>query len=218
MMSLVKESCCWFCPVSLHLSEIAPEACAGRLPSSLGLLWLYYLNACFPVTETWRSSKHQPVLWKPGVVLLNSIFCLRCFFPAFCGKKRFQSACPQGRLNPWLCRWKPSSVSGPFWAQGNTCFACAQIPGWGLLPGFEFGYLVLRNFIIRLFLELEEGTHTHNLLFQRSQGKGFVFSIVLFLLKCLLVYAVKCLLPSVPCHQYVNLFALLLCLRDPLLW
>lgn len=23
-------SCCWFCPMSLHLSEVAPEACAVK--------------------------------------------------------------------------------------------------------------------------------------------------------------------------------------------
>lgn len=71
------ESCCWFCPVCLHLSEVAPEACACSLP----LVWLYYLNAWFPVVETWGSPNHQPVLWKSGVVLLNPVFCLRCFFP-----------------------------------------------------------------------------------------------------------------------------------------
>ena len=172
------------------------------------------------MTETWVSPNHQPVLWKPGVVLLNLIFCPR-FFLTFCGKKRLQSACPQGHLNPWLCPWESlscPSVSAPFPTQGNTCFSCAPVGGWGLLPSFEFGYLVLQNFIRRLFLELEKGKHTHDLLFQRSQGKGFIFSIVLFLFKCLLLYADKCLLPNVPCHQYVNLFALLLCLQDPSLW
>lgn len=41
----------------------------------LGLLWLCFLNVWFLVTETWGSQNHHLVLWKPSVVLLNTIFC-----------------------------------------------------------------------------------------------------------------------------------------------
>lgn len=157
------------------------------------------------------------MLWKPNIELLNPIIRPRCFSSSILWQKEASVS-----VSPGL----PESLALPLRfivlhisldSLPNTCFSCDQACGWGLLPDLEFGYVVLWSFIWRLFLELENKKYTHNLLFQRSQGRGFIFSIILFLLKCLSVYAEKCLPPSMPCCWYVNLFALL-SLQDPSLW
>lgn len=137
-------------------------------------------------------------------------------FPIF-GKKRPQSAGAHGHLNPWLCHWNSlscASVSAPFTAQGNTCFSCAQVRGGGLSPGFTFGYLVLWNFIRRLFLELERGDHTQLFTFPEEPREELYIFNCFIPVKVFIGVCWKVLLPNMPC-LYIHLFALLFCFQDP---
>lgn len=125
------------------------------------------------------------------------------FFLYILYEKKPQSMYLLGHVDPWLCPSNLSScpwVSAAFPAWGNTYFY-AQAHAWGILPGLDFGCLVLWGLVKRL-LELEEGKDAHSSLEEPREGLDFVS---LSLLNCLLVYAEKCLFPNVLCHQYVNL-------------
>lgn len=144
------ESGCWFFPcLCTFLKPVLLNL------SFLGLLWLYFLNVWFLVTETWGSQNYQPVLWKPSVVLLNIIFCQEV-----CGFLSLHSVWKEA---PFMVPPRPceslalpfkfiilpislSSLPGTtehlllFWSTCMTSFA-----------RFDFGYLVLWDLVKGFF-------------------------------------------------------------------
>lgn len=152
---------------------------------------------------TWGSQNHQPVLWKPNVVLLNTISAkvFVGFFLYFLYEKRPQSVCTQGHVNPWLCPSNLSCcpcVSAPFPAWGNTYFMLRHMLEV-FLPGFDFGCLVLWGLVKRL-LELD-WKDAHNSLEEPREGLYFISC---FIPVKLYIGAEKCLFPIVLYHQYVS--------------
>lgn len=126
------------------------------------------------------------------------------FFLYILYKKRPQSVCPQGRVNPWLCPSNLSScpsVSTPFPAWGNTYFYAPEVFCQVCTLA-----LVLWGLVKRL-LELEEGKNAYNSLEEPREGL-YLFScfipVKLFIGICWKVPFSHCTLPLV-CQWYVNL-------------